>query len=340
MSVRVWINRARTYKAHLVDMLHDNPDGEQVTVYATHPQMGPALAKADIAGTEPDRDVSDEDYAEWALHFAQANGIDILIPSDRFHVLATYQHEFEALGVTLLSQPSVTGAAIADSKTATYAAAKEAGLFVPQHFQVTDSAAFREAFETIEADGREVCVKPDTGWAADGFRVLKRNRPGPADLFVSPRRTVQVDDYEQALIAMEAEGEKLPPLIVAPVMDEPEASVDVLRAPTGEVVTTIARIKGKYARTFSDDEQIHHIARAMATKLDILYLCNVQTRMLDGQPVLLEVNPRGSDGLFHCWKTGVNMAWEAVRLATGKPVREVRPNTSKSLYVIDTVIEG
>lgn len=340
MTVRVWINRARTYKAHLVDMLHDNPDGEQVEVHATHPQMGPALAKADVAGTEPDRDVSDEEYADWALDYAARNSIDILIPSDRFHALASRQRDFEALGVTLLSQPSVTGAAIADSKTATYAAAKEAGLFVPPHFQVTDSGAFREAVEAVEANGYEACVKPDTGWAADGFRVLTRSRPEPSDLFTSPRRKVHVDDYERALVGMESEGQKVPPLIVAPVMAEPEASVDVLRAPTGEIVTTIARVKGRYARTFSTAPEIHHIARAMAVKLDVLYLCNVQTRVLDGADVLLELNPRASDGLFHCWKTGVNMAWEAVRLAMGKQVREVSPDTSKSLYVIDTVIEG
>lgn len=340
MAVRVWINRARTYKAHLVDMLHNNPDGEQVTVFATHPDMGPALAKADVAGSEPDRDVSDKEYVDWALNFAFRNRIDILIPSDRFHALAAKQRQFEALGVTLLSQPSVTGAAIADSKTATYAAAREAGLFVPKHFQVTDPDAFREAFETIEADGYEACVKPDTGWAADGFRVLTRHRMGPAELFAAPRRMVHVDDYEAALRQMRDEGEKIQPLIVAPVMAEPEASVDVLRAPTGEVVTTIARVKGKYARTFSTAPEIHHIARTMAIKLDVLYLCNVQTRVLDGEDVLLELNPRASDGLFHCWKTGVNVAWEAVRLAMGKPVREVSPDTSKSLYVIDTVIEG
>lgn len=339
MSVRVWINRARTYKAHLVDMLHDNPDGEDVTVFATHPQAGPALTRADFAGSEPDHDVSDEEYVEWALGFAAANRPDILIPSDRFHVLASRQREFENLGVTLLSQPSVTGAAIADSKTATYAAAKEAGLFVPPHFQVTSADAFREAVEAIEAKGLEACVKPDTGWAADGFRVITRNRPGPADLFVSPRRMVHAEDYASALAEMEA-TEKIPPLIVAPFMGEPETSVDVLRAPTGEIVTTIARVKGRYARTFSGDERIHHIARTMATKLDVLYLSNVQTRMLGDEPVLLELNPRASDGLFHCLKAGVNMPWEGVRLAMGKPVREVTPDTSKLLYVIDTVIEG
>lgn len=340
MSVRIWINRARTYKAHLVDMLHDNPDGELVKVFATHPEMGPALAKADVAGSEPDRGASDEEYADWALDYAARNSIDILIPSDRFHALASRQREFENLGVTLLSQPSVTGAAIADSKTATYAAAHEAGLFVPQHFQITDPGAFREAFETVEASGYEVCIKPDTGWAADGFRVLTRHRTGPTELFAAPRRMVHVDDYEAALRQMQDEGQKIQPLIVAPVMAEPEASVDVLRAPTGEIVTTIARVKGRYARTFSTSPEIHRIARTMAVKLDVRYLCNVQTRVLDGKDVLLELNPRASDGLFHCQKTGVNVPWEAVRLAMGKPVREVSPDTSKSLYVIDSVIEG
>ena len=340
MNTKVWINRARTYKTHLIDMLHNNPDGKPVTVFATHPLDGPAMSRADFAFREPDRDTSDEDYVEWALMFAQKHGIEILIPSDRFHVLATYQREFEALGVTLLSQPSVTGAAIADSKTATYAAAKEAGLFVPPHRQVTSSVGFRDAVGMVEKAGYEACVKPDTGWAAAGFRVVTQHRPGVSDLFETPRRKVHMEDYARVLAHMDLAGEKIPPLIVAAVMEGPEASIDVLRAPTGEIVTTIARIKGKYARTFSDDPEVHRIARTMAAKLEVGYLSNVQTRMLDGKPVLLELNPRASDGLFHCQSTGVNLVWEAVRLAQGKPVRELRPDTSKSLYVIDTVIEG
>lgn len=337
--VKIWINRARTYKALLVEMLRDNPDGTPVHIHATHVMDSPAMEQADVRSSEPDRGTSDEVYAEWALEYARKHGIDILIPSDRFRVLAQYQHEFENLGVTLLSQPSVTGAAIADSKTETYTAAAEAGLYTPPHFQVTDSDGFREAVWTIERLGYEACVKPDTGWAADGFRILTQGRPTVDDLFSSPRRVVNAEDYAQVLARMRRSGEKVPPLIVAPVMGTPETSVDVLRAPSGEVIASIARSKGRYTRTFSSDPEIHRIARVMVEKLDIRYLSNVQTRMLDGQPVLLEVNPRGSDGLPHCLATGVNLPWEAVRLALGKPVRELNPDTSKSLYVIDKVIE-
>ena len=339
MTTRIWINRARTYKAHLIDMLRNNPDGEPVTIFATHPLDGPAMSRADFAFREPDRDVSDEDFIEWALMFVQKHGIDMLFPSDRFAALATHQREFENLGVTLLSQPSATGAAIADSKTATYSAAKEAGLFVPEHYQVTSSVAFRDAVDAIERGGHQACVKPDTGWAADGFRRLVHNQPGASDIFQAPHRQIQVEDYAQALGGMEQADEKIPPLIVAPVMDEPETSVDVLCAPSGEVITSIARTKSSYARTFSADPRIHHIARTMAQKLEVAYLSNVQTRELDGEPVLLELNPRGSDGLYQCVKTGVNPAWLAVRLAQGKPVDEVTPDTSKSLYVIDSIIE-
>lgn len=339
MALKIWINRARTYKAPLIKMLRDNPDGMPVEVYATHVMDSPAMACADHRFTEPGRNVPDETYAEWALNFARKHGIDILVPSDRFRVLAQYQRSFENLGVTLLSQPSVIGAAIADSKTETYQAAREAGLYVPPHFQVTGSAEFRDAFEAVEQDGYEACVKPDTGWAADGYRVLTRHRPGISDLFETPRRAVNVEDYAEVLAQMERAGEKIPPLIVAPVMDSPETSVDVLRAPSGEIVVSIARSKGKYTRTFSDVPDIHRIAKVMAEKLDIRYLSNVQTRVLDGSAVLLEVNPRPSDGLFHCQATGVNLPWEAVRLALGKPVRELYPDTSKSLYVIDSVIE-
>ena len=137
---------------------------------------------------------------------------------------------------------------------------------------------------------------------------------------------------------MEEAGEKIPPLIVAPVMGGPEISVDCLMAPSGEIVSTVARSKDSYARTFTDDPTVHHIARTMATELGITYLSNTQTRMLDDEPVLLEVNPRASDAIFHCKSTGVDLPWEAIRIALGGPVRELRPDTSKTLYVVDSVL--
>lgn len=338
MSTRIWINRARTYKAHLIAALRGNPDGRPVSIYATHPLDGPAMSRADVALREPDRDVSDEEYIDWALNFVQKHGIEILFPSDRFAALATHQREFENLGVTLLSQPSPTGAAIADSKTATYDAARRAGLSVPEHYQVTSASGLAEAFTSLHEAGHEVCIKPDTGWAADGFRILTAYRPGFDDLFVTPRREMFIGDYLGALVQAEEGGRKIEPLIVAPVMHN-ETSVDLLRAPDGQIIVSVARAKGKYNRTFDDNPVIHHIARTMAGALEIAYLSNIQTRELNGVPTLLEVNPRGSDGLTHCLNAGVNIAWAAVRLALGERVAPMRPDTSKSLYVIDTVIE-
>lgn len=337
--MKVWINRARTYKTHLIDMLRDNPDGAGVEIYATHVKDSPAMARADHSAPEPGRDTPDEEYAKWALNFADFNGIDVLIPSERMEALVQYQDEFRRIGTTLLSAPDPRTAYATDSKTETYRIARKAGLRVPLHFQVTSAVGFLDAVAALEAQDYTPCVKRDTGFAADSYRVLTRARTGVSDLFERKTRSVHVDEYARVLSEMEQAGEKVPPLIVAPVMDDPEVSVDCLTAPGGEVVCTIARTKNSYARTFTDDLLVHHIAATMAKALGITYLSNIQTRMLDGEPFLLEVNPRASDGLFHCAATGVNLPWEAIRIAQGEPVRQLRPDISKTLYVVDSVIE-
>jgi biotin carboxylase len=339
VTTKIWINRARTYKTHLIDMLRSNPDGRPVEIYTTHVEASPATARADHYSAEPSRETPDEEYAAWALEFAERNGIDFLLPSDRVVALSHYQHEFARIGTTLLSAPNPDRAAVTNSKTETYRLAAEAGLRVPLHVQVSTAADFRDAVRKIEWQGFPACVKPDTGWAADGFWLINHRRPSASELFTRGQRTVRAEDYARALHDLEDGGEKIPPLIVMPYMDDPETSIDCLTASDGQVVTTIARSKGRYARTFSDDPAVHHIARTMAQALGITYLSNVQTRMLDGEPMLLEVNPRASDGLPHCMATGINLAWEAVRLASGEPVRALRPDTSKLLYVVDSIIE-
>lgn len=44
------------------------------------------------------------------------------------------------------------------------------------------------------------------------------------------------------------------------------------------------------------------------------YLSNVQVRFRNGEPVLLEANPRASAGIYQTALTGVNLPWAAVRL--------------------------
>lgn len=338
MATRIWINRARTYKTNLMTLLRENPDGMPVQIHATHVMDGPAMMSADHASPEPDHDTPDEAYAAWALDYVQKHGIDILIPSARVSALARHRGEFARLGTTLLSAPDASRASVADSKCDTYRVAAEAGLRVPLHFPVSSSAGFLDAVQALEARGYTPCVKPDTGFAAQAFWVITRERPSAQALFNHGPRTVHVEDYARMLAGLEERGEKIPQLIVMARMDSPEVSIDCLRPPGGGPITTIARSKARYARIFDTSPLVHHIGRTMADALGIDYLSNIQTRALDGEQVLLEVNARASDGLPQCMATGVNLPWEAVRIALGEPVRPLRPDTTPTLYVVDSVI--
>lgn len=344
--MRIWINRARSAKSHLVHMLKNNPDGTHVTVHATYKNHdNPTMQVADVADTEPDRDASDEEYGAWAVEYAARNGIDVLVPSERLGLFARIHDSLEAAGTQVLTQISPEMSQVCDSKTATYALAANVGLEVPPHHLIDDpmtaSVRFREAVWDLESKGYTATVKPDTGFAAPGFRAITQERPGPDEVFSSVRRSVFLEDYAQVLAQLRRKGEDIPPLIVAPLMEGPEISIDVLRSPYGEFVTSVARVKsGARLRTFTNSPAALHIARTMAEALDIRLLCNVQTRMLNGRPVLLEVNARTSDGLYQSAVTGVNLPWEAVRLAMGKPVRPLCPDLLKRMYSVEGIVEA
>lgn len=338
--VCVWINWVCMYKVYLVCMLYDNFDGQWVEVYVIYLQMGLVLVMVDVVGIELDCDVSDNEYVDWVFDYVICNGIDIFILFDWFYVLVFCQWDFEVIGVILLLQLSVIGVVIVDFKMVIYVVVKEVGLFVLKYFQVIDFQVFCEVFEEIEVDGYEVCVKFDIGWVVDGFCVLIWYWLMFEDLFVLLCCKVYVGDYECVFFFMEFDGQKVFLFIVVFVMVEFEVSVDVLWVLIGEIVIMIVCVKGCYVCIFSMFFEIYYIVCIMVVKLDVFYLCNVQICVLDGEDVLLELNLCVLDGLFYCWKIGVNMVWEGVWFVMGKLVCEVLFDILQFFYVIDMVIEG
>jgi biotin carboxylase len=297
-------------------MLRENPDGTPVKIHATRPDAsGPALAFADTRGFEPDWDASDEQYAQFALDHVRLHGIDVLIPTCRMAALAARAEDFARAGCALLVAADGRVARITGSKSDTYEAAQRLGVPVPPSCRVSAASGFAEAVAELRDRGYEACVKPDTGWSAGGFRILRDLRPTLDDLLESVSPVVAAEHYERTLWLSEAAGRPIPDLIVLPYLDDPEISVDCLSSPDGTVLASVARAKDGLYRTFVDHPEAREIAHTLVKQLPLTYLSNVQVRFLNGDPVLLEVNPRASAGVFQTLHTGVNLYWEAVKLA-------------------------
>lgn len=339
--LKIWLTRAGASKVHTIDMLRNNPEGEDVTIFASRPDpTGPALSRADHVFSEPDWDTSDFGYAQFALDQVRRHRIDVLFPSCRMKALAPYREDFSRLGCHLMVAASEDVARVTDSKTDTYKAAAALGIPVPMYFRVSSSVEFRDAVWAVQKAGHRACVKPDTGWSAGGFRIIDDTEPSLESVFDTAEPTVRLEEYAQILVRAADRGHDVSPLIVLPYLGGPETSIDCLSDYDGRILASVARAKDGVYRRFVEDVRVKEIAHTLVESLPLAGLSNVQTRNLNGQPVLLEVNPRPSAGLFHTRHTGINMYWEAIRLMrSGVDITVPHPRTGGCIAVTEDSVE-
>ncbi|MYS24108.1 ATP-grasp domain-containing protein [Streptomyces sp. DvalAA-14] len=294
-------------------MLRDNPDAVDVRIYGSNVDRdAPALSACDVREAEP-RYVGDEEYAAFALDFCRRHGVDVLVPPRRLAALAGRTRAFAEIGTRLMCSPPAA-IDVLTSKSRTYEAARAAGVPVPPWRVASDADGFRAAVEELSANGEQVCFKPAGEYSAFGFRILDDRPLRIRDLLAPPAPLASVGAVTDALRRAADEGEAIPEFLVMPYLDGPEVSVDCLSAPGGATLAAIARSKQGRYRLLIDDPAVTAIARRLVAHFELAYLSNVQLRTRDGEPVLLEANPRASAGIFQTAFTGVNLPWAAVRL--------------------------
>lgn len=294
-------------------LLRANPDGVDVTVYASNVDAGAAaLSVCDIPAIEP-RYVGNDEYAEFALDFCRRHSIDVLMPPRRLDALAARRADFAAIGTSLMCSSS-SAVRVLTNKVRTYESASAAGIPVPPWRVASDVEGFRRAVEELSRTDETLCIKPSGEYSAFGFRILDDRPLSIATLLAAPRPVVSVDAVIGAMRRAADQGDRVPELLVMPYLDNPEISIDCLSTSEGELLVGIPRAKQGRFRTLIDDPVLVDIARQLVKHFELAYLTNVQLRYRKGEPVLLEVNPRPSAGLFQTAFADMNLPWAAVRL--------------------------
>ncbi|MFE1593540.1 ATP-grasp domain-containing protein [Nocardia sp. NPDC058705] len=320
-------------------LLRENPDGVDVTIYASNVDPSAvSLSACDVSAIEP-RYVSNEEYARFALDFCRMHRIDVIVPPRRLDALAGRVAEFAAIGTRVMCSPLSAVTALT-SKVRTYEIAGAAGIPVPPWREVTTAHEFYAAVEELSLTGETLCIKPSGEYSAFGFRILDDRQLTMADLRVAPRPVASVEAVAGAMSRAADAGESVTPLLVMPFLEGPEISIDCLSAPGGELLVGIPRAKQGRFRLLVDDPAAVDIARQLVQHFELAYLTNVQLRYRAGEPVLLEANPRPSAGLFHTEFADVNLPWAAVRLLLhGDSGLRLAPRLGVCLAVAEAVME-
>ncbi|NGO08692.1 ATP-grasp domain protein [Streptomyces sp. HC44] len=318
--VRVWLNRTYAENVFFMDQLRENPSGRPVEIHATHGDPdSPILAAADTAELEP-RGLSPAAYVEYALDQCARHSIDVFVPVLHQAAVAAHREEFAAAGTALLAPPAEAVTTFQD-KVIAYESVQALGVPVPPWWRVRTEDELLAAVDALEADGHKACFKPASGAGGVGFRIITRAPFSLMHLNGFPSPYVPLNLVVDALRHAEGPVDWL----VMPRLEEPEVSVDCLTGPDGRVRMAVGRTKNGRRRGFTLHASWIEPSRLIAQAFGLHYLTNIQFRMYEDEPVLMDVNTRPAGGLHQLSLCGLNAPWAAVRLALGEDPGELVP---------------
>ena len=320
-GLTVWAARTFDTALHSMQQLRANPDGMPVRLLVSHVrQDSPTLAAADVAFLEPA--LAGDAWVEWALRVCAHERVDVLWVTREAMAAAAARERFAAVGTRLLV-PSTAALAATTTKSAVYEVAERLGLPTPAWTVATGQAEAATALERLgPISPAGVCVKPDSGQGAESvYRIVTGWDDLPCGV-----------DLPAAMWLQHLERHPERTWLLMPWLAGPEHSVDLLRARDGRLLAGAVRTKlpGSREQVTTGDAALLEASTQLLAALEVAPLGNAQWRELDGRPVLLEVNPRPSGGLWRSAAAlGVDLLWAAIR-------QEV--NGSSGLAVVPTLL--
>jgi carbamoyl-phosphate synthase large subunit len=271
-------------------------EGEPVTMLAADIDpyaAGLYLVDADRRFLLPRGD--DPRFAPDLLARCTRERIDVVVPTVDTELLplARLRGEFAAEGVVLVLASEATLAVCLDKWELAQRCAGR--VRVPSTIVVDD------VFDAAAIE-LPVIVKPRSGSGSRGIRLVSKRAE---------------------LEALERDGT----LLVQEHLPGPEHSLDVLARADGHVAAVVPRERLKVdsgiavtGRTLHDDA-LDAFARAVAEAIGLTTVANVQVKDdADGEPALLEVNPRFPGTMPLTIASGVDMPRLAIGEALGTPI--------------------
>jgi carbamoyl-phosphate synthase large subunit len=237
----------------------------------------------------------DPGFVDALLAVARREGVTVIVPTvdSELQPLAAARERYAAAGIALVLAQASTLAVCLD-KWALHERCRGT-VRVPATWLVDASFVADEA-------ALPAIVKPRSGSGSRGIRLLRE----PAELQALPRdRTLLVQEH----------------------LPGAEYSLDVLARADGHVAAVVPRerlrvdsgiaITGRTLR----DERLQSYGRAVAQLIGLTTVANVQVKLdVDGEPALLEVNPRFPGTMPLTIGSGIDMPRLAIGEALGTPI--------------------
>lgn len=279
------------------------------------------------------------DYIAALMEVVQKEGVDVVLPwsDEEAFAVSGALVELERAGCrALVSSPGCLDL-IAD-KHRTYKNLEDAGIKVPEFTPVADPDGLAAALKKYGHPERTVVVKPSRGRGGRGLYVLCGNDDPPGWLGSGKRearkhgREMGRDDLAGIL-----HGETL----VMPCLGTPAYDADVLALDRGEYFVVVRRRANPtgipfMGNTIVIDPAVVEYCRDAAQTLGLGALHDIDLMTgPDGEPVVLEVNPRPSGSLSASMAAGFPLIEWAVARVLGMPLEPIAPDRLIEIGVVN-----
>jgi carbamoyl-phosphate synthase large subunit len=264
--------------------------GGRVIVTDVNP-LSPAVHAADAAFRVPL--ASDPGYIQEILAIASAEHAALVVPTidDELPLFSAAVPVFDAAGVRVAVSPLAT-TRLCNDKYATCRALSEQG--------IAAAASFLPGM--LENPSFPLFVKPRSGRGGVGAFAIRNQRE--LDFFLTYVDEPLIQEY----------------------LSGPEFTIDMLCDFRGRPLAIVPRERVVIragvidrGRTVNDPSLIG-LAQACAAALQFAGAVNIQCRVVDGRPVVFEINPRFSGGIPLTIEAGADFPAMLLRLAAGQRV--------------------
>ncbi len=302
LSMRVWFNRHFALIYRVLRLIREADVHQRFTLICTHKQPHfVGFSAAHEHAREPEG-LSSQDYVRWCLEFAIAQRVDVFQPSHEANAIVAARAQFEKHGIRVLS--------VADARTLprlhhkAWVYHKMAGL-VPLAAMtlIRDPRALPKAIENLESQGFQACIKPAVSIYGKGFYRLMPPQGGPSRRSITPQAWMDLHP-----------GGRCASQLVLEYLPGHEFSVDCI-GDAGSYVTGVVRKKSLTtpSQLLVCAPDLLAYAGRLIERFRLSGLVNIQFKEdQQGEPKLLEINPRAAGGVAMSCLSGINLPYLAL----------------------------
>lgn len=263
-------------------------------------------------------------YIKKMMDICKAEKVTTVIPQYGRELLTLSRHRklFEKNNIKVLVTEDSEKLRIAEDKLKLFRYFKDRE-FIPDFEYATSAGEIEKAIYKLGYPDVPVCIKPVNGEGGRGFKVLTEE---PMNPFCSQGDSLKV---RWDIMKQQIKAEKIPGVMVMEYLPGAEYSVDCV-AKEGRNIVCIPRRRVETAMgvatvsIIEKKDDLIELSKEIISKLNLSYNINIQFKYsADGNPKLIEINPRVSGTLIANYGAGVNMLETSLKAAYGIPIEEI-----------------